>query len=402
MWGLLTSYWRTRGTFNITPSDPYPFYDLSIELPTLRPRTWTLNQIVQEIQYMLLENPSGISGAGMSQQISIGNILNAVSDGLNRFLLDAHFPISIHEEFGNPPPPTGMIQFSQNTVFVHRAAWRDVPGGIWANLWRQDSWASDWNNTQWTIEPGPPSVYSEAENAPLMLQLVPPPINEGVLEALTVDSNVINLGVGSSLLGIPDEWIPAVKYAALSQILSADSQINDPLRAQYAETRYGQLMDFAKNAKSIIRALCNNLPLQLDPLASIDMGYPTWRNQIGPPINGGVLYDIMSINPGTPDQTYGIAADVVQAAPIPLGSNNYIPVGEEQIDSIKSYAVHILTFKCGGNEFKSTMSGHDAFMKAVATRKGVNAAKIKYLEPIFGQYQREEALRPDIMEMPNA
>lgn len=406
VWGALTNFWRSRGTFNLTPSDPYPFYDLSVKLPALRPRTWTLNQLTQEIQYALLENPSGIGGAGMSGQISVTTILNAIQDARNRFVLDVHFPVSVVEGFGLPPSPGGMVTFDQGTVFVHKASWQDIEGGnnpgVWANLWREDAWSSDKYNPLWTLDPGMPQSYSEAENAPLQLQLIPPPINKGALEALAVNSLVMSLGTSTTLLEVPDEWVPAIKYAALSRILSSDNQIKDPLRAQYAEMRYQQLVKFAQDARTIMRVLINNKPLPLDSMMSIDAANLYWRNQIGQPSVAGALYDFMSINVGQVDQLYGIAVDVVQAAPIPTALNAFMPIGEEQLDILGSYVTHILTFKCGGNEFKTTMSEHDEFLKAAAQRGSINAAKIRYLEPLFGQPQVETAQRPDALEMKSA
>jgi hypothetical protein len=55
VWGAHTNYWRERGAFVLSPSAPSPFYDLSTLLPTLRSRTWTLGQMVRDVQYMCLE-----------------------------------------------------------------------------------------------------------------------------------------------------------------------------------------------------------------------------------------------------------------------------------------------------------------------------------------------------------
>ena len=79
----------------------------------------------------------------------------------------------------------------------------------------------------------------------------------------------------------------------------------------------------------------------------------------------------------------------------PVAAGDFLPIGDENLDDILSYVANYLTLKCGGNEFKSTMTNYDQFMKAVATRKGVNAAKISYFEPLFGFWQREQGVRPD-------
>ena len=415
VWGALTSFWRTRGSFTLQPANgglwsaatfpwlpsvfpwqytsSFPWYDLSAQLPALRSRTVTLNQITQEIQFMLLEAPNGISGAGMSGQVSVTSILNAVRRARNRFVLDAHLPLSIHAILASPPPTQGTVQFEQNAVFVHRASWQDIPGSTWNNLWREDAWSVDHGNPDWTLEPSSPLQYSESELAPLQLQLSPIPVNEGILEALTVDSVQLDLTSPTTNMLVPDEWAHAIKYAALADLLSAESQLVDPMRAQYAEQRYQQAIAFAADARSILRLTVNNVPIPLDSLAALDAGQPYWRNQTGPPQAVATLYDLFTCSPGTVDQPYGAAVDVVQSAPIPKLATDEIQLGLEDIDHLVQYVTHILTFKCGGKDF--SMAGYDDFMGAVASRKGVNRAKIRYLGPLFAQAQREWAARPD-------
>lgn len=398
VWGAYTNYWRDRGTFSISPSDPTPYYDLSSLLPTLRSRSYTLGQMVKEMQLCLLEAANGISGSGMSGQVSVGALLTAIQVARNRFVLDAHLPISVHSAEVNPPPLTGMVEFSQSSVFVHRASWLDKKSGAWTNLWREDAWSIDKGNPEWTVEPGLPRVYSEAENAPLKMQLSPAPSNVGTLETLSVDSFDIDLTNSNATFGVPDEWVHAIKYSALSYLLYGEGQIKDPLRAEYAESRYQQAVGLAKDARSVIRLLVNNLPISLDSLASVDAGSPYWRNQSGPPQGMGVLYDILTCTPGIPSGVFGAAVDVVRSAPLPSDAD-FMPVGGEELDHITDEVTHTLVFKCGGQDFKSTFQGHDSFMKAVALRNGVSAAKIKYISALFGQPQKEWRERPDRVEV---
>ncbi len=62
----------------------------------------------------------------------------------------------------------------------------------------------------------------------------------------------------------------------------------------------------------------------------------------------------------------------------------------------------LLTLKCGGNEFKETLTGYDGFLRACVKRNGILAVKARYMQPIFGQPQNEEAQRPDRMEKKGA
>lgn len=404
VFGSVTAYWRQRGVFNISPLIPNsitpasPFSDMSALLPALRSRSVTLQSIVSEIEYHLLENVDGtITGGGFSGQVSINTILSAIARARNRFCIDTHLPNVVHQNFTSTPPPSGSVGFPQSSVFVHRVSWQDA-GGAWANLWRDDAWVYDHSDAQWPVDPGMPQSYSEAELAPLQFQLYPPPLSEGTIEAITVDSLLIDTTDPNSTLAIPDEWSHAVKYAAMEEILTGGNQLVDPVRAQYCAARYKQAVAFAKDARSIIRLTLNGNPLAIDSMAAIDAGQPFWRNQTGPPQMAGILYDIACINPGIPDQNYAIGADLVTPAPLPQ-MNDFIQIGEENLQDLADYAVNYLLLKCGGNEFKSTMGLLDNFQRAMATRKGVNAAKIRYYEPLFGMWKKEESERPDAMDL---
>ena len=399
VWGAYTNYWRTRGTFNLTVGQS--FYDLSVVLPALRTRTWTLDALCKEIQYMCLEAANGISGAGMSGQISVGSILQSIQRARNQFVIDAKFPYTYHSTLA-AAGSGGIVQFPQSSVYVHRASWQDSVSGAWTNLWREDAWAVDHADPTWTQTPGAPVIYSESELSPLEMQLVPAPAGSGTLDALTVDSLQIDITNPNATFAVPDEWIHAIKFAALQDIFSAESQNKDDLRAQYAQMRYDQAMNLARDGRSILRLLYAGSPLPIDALQAIDAGMYAWRNQPGPPQMAGVLYDFAAFVPGAPDAAYGVSADVVQSAPLPTAPTDFIPVGYEDIPHLIDYITHVLTFKCGGKEFKDSFAQYDSFMNAVQARGRINAAKIRYLTPLFAQPQKEQAARPDRKEKKGA
>lgn len=397
VWGALTNYWRARGTFPWTAAASSPWTDLSVALPALRPRTVTLDQLTREIQFMCLEAANGISGTGMSGQISVSSILQALQRARNRFALDTRLPLEALSVSYPVPPPDGLVSFNQSSVFVHRASWQDDQSSAWFNLWRDDAFGVDRAGLaqQTTI----PEVFSESQLSPLQLQLSPIPAAAGELELIIVPSEVIDLTDPLSTFNLPDEWIHAVKYAALADLFSAESQNTDPLRANYAESRYQQALAFARDARSIHRMTIAGAPVPLDSVASLDAGSPYWRNQTGAVSVCGVMYDFIAFSPGVSDGSYTITAEVSQSAPIPLSAGVAMPIGDEELANILDYATHVLTFKCGGREFSQTFAGYNSFLQAVAGRKGINAAKVRYLEPAWGQPQREWATRPDRMEV---
>ena len=394
MFGAMTSYWRARGTFNITPATPW--YDLSVQLPALRPRAWTLNSLVRQMQFMLLEAPS-FTGAGGSGQITVTDILNAIQRGRDQFVIDVQFPYAVHlnTDF-SVIAPDGLVQLPDTTIYLHRLTFQDSTSGAYSNLWREDAWATDHNNQLWTLEPGTPQAFSQSENSPLTAQLIPAPVNAGGLEAVTVDSLQMDLTKPATTLGIPDEWVYGIMYSALADIFSA-GQTADPLRFTYCDTRYSQIVDAARMARSVIRLQLNGVPLPVDTLAAIDAGNPYWRNHPAKPQMAGILYDLIAVA-NIPDTGYSILADVVQAAPIPANTSLPIQIGPEDVDVILKYAMTTLLVKCGGQELEACYPGLDDFTKAVGLRNRTLAVKARYLTPLMGQAQSEWAQRPDRLD----
>lgn len=405
-WGALTGYWRTRATFNACPfvaqfQGPTwapPYVDLSQQLPLIRARSYTLGDITKEIQAALLEAANGVSGVGMSGQITVAAIIDSVQEARNLFVLDTHIPLSYHWPITNTSQ-SGIITLPDSSVYLHRLAWQDT-NGQWTPLWRQDAWALDYALPDWTTTPNTPKSYSESELAPLMVQLAPPPLAAGTLEAFTADSIAL-ASVDTTPLNLPNEWVHAVKYKALSILLSSSSQLNDPIRAQYCQKRYEQYMELARNAISIIRVLVNNSPMPLDSLSNYDAANPYWMNTVGPPDAAICMYDWVAIVPAQLDQLYGVSVDVTPSSPLPTPTQ-YMPVGLEDLPNIEKYVRHTLTFKCGGKEFTNTMSEYDSYMRAVDGRKRINKAKIQYLEPLFGAGLRDDQMRKDQKEETHA
>lgn len=395
VFGAMTSTWRARGTFNITPATPW--YDLSVQLPALRSRSITLNTLITQMQYMLLENPSGIAGTGMSGQVTVASMLQAVQRARNQLVIDVKFPTTVHpsNDF-SISAPDGLVQLPDTTVYLHRLAFQDATSGAWSNLWRTDSWAADHNDQYWTVEPATPQSFSQSENSPLTAQLIPPPVNAGGLEAITVDSLEIDIADPDATFGVPDEWINAVLYAALADVFSG-GQTDDPLRYQYCTQRYQQAVDAARRARSLIRLQLGTVPLPLDAMANIDAGMPYWRNQAGKPQMAGALYDLVGFA-GIPDQGYSVTADVVRSAPIPVALGDVIQIGTEDIDQIINYCVTALLFKCGGSDFTSTIGGLQDFMDACYQRNQILKVKAVNYKAIFDQWGFEQAQRPDRME----
>lgn len=390
VWGAYTSYWRTRGSFNLTPNVPY--YDLSSKLPLLRPRTVTLQDMVQEIQYHCLEAPNGISGLNMSGQVQVSSIITAIARARNRFVIDSCLPLELIASSMGPPTPEGLCSVDEDIVYIHRAGWQDAFSQKWSNLWRQDEWAYDKTDPTWMTDPGEPQSFSEALNSPLNLQIYPPPNNQGNLELIAAKSITMDINNPASPLNFPDEWCHGIKYAALNDIFDS-GMIFDPVRAEYCETRYQQAVSGITNIKTVNRLIIGNNQVPIDSYAALDAGDIYWRNRYGSPETCGVMNDFLVIAP-LPDKSYGASVDLVQSAPIPATGDAFIQIGQEELANLIDYCVNYLTLKCGGKNLQDTFGNYDSFMTKVDQRKANNDVKIMYLNALTNQPMKEEIDRP--------
>ncbi len=413
LWGGFSSYWRERGVFQTSPR--VPFYDLSHYLPNLRARTVTLGEVVTDIQWSLLEPGNGISGTGMTSMFTVQQIIGAVARARNEFVLDARLPARAgvtaltwdqatgtwddatftwdEAGIGNNlpimvPPPEGRVQLPDEVALVARAAWRDALSGIWRPLRREDPWSAFGVLGDWNLNPTLPIAYSTAETRPVELQLIPGPLASGTLDLVWIPTISMDLGNAASLLEIPDEFAPAVKYRALWELLSQEGPGADPWRAKYSLERYKMIVQASGMMRSVLNVLVNNRLVRLDTLDALDAGNYLWENLPGTPRLGATVYDLLALSP-VPPGIAGITCDVVRSAPIPASAGDYLQLGKEELPYLADYCRHVLSFNLGGGEFQSTLEAHDNFLKGASQRGGILGDKTRYLAPLFGQASKE-------------
>lgn len=393
VWGAVTNYWRNTGAFTLTPSSDV-YLDLSAipSLASIRPRTVTVDYLCREIQYHLFEISNGISGAGMTTQFSVGSILSAIVQARNRFCLDAWLPLE-HSLLPVASPPGGRFTIPEPTIYLHRAMWADSNGVYWP-LRKTDGWGESSYNPLWTVQSGVPFAYSQAEIAPLEIQLYPAPLASGMLDSLIVNSAQIPVNSTASTLLIPDEYCYAVKYGAMSQLFSIDSETFNPLLYAYCQARYDEGVSIARLARSVLQVRVNDLPVPTAPLSALDSLHPTWRNTYGRPQFAGCLFDTLAFYK-QPNTTYGISLELVQSAQVDAP---FVQVGREDLQNIIDYTQHYLSFKLGGMEFQQTYPSLKSFMETAVGRNSILKAQSTYFKALFSQPKNEQGYAPDAKE----
>jgi len=397
-WGAMSLYWKERGTFSTTANQP--FYLLQTQLPTQLAYTVTDQDLVESIQYSLLEPPTGNSWTG-TDQFSLLDLTNAIQRRRNKFLVETGAVLS-HSNPVITPQVAGRYPIADTIIDVRRVGFQDSTSSTWNTLWREDEWAFGAASAMtWANNAGAPQAYSVAVTPPVTLQIYPPPNNSGTLDLITVDDGAaLNPSVGV-ILGVPDDFAWVVKWGALADLLGADGQARDPERSKYCEARWEEGLELARIYTSIAQLQVNGIPVYVCSLQELDSGNYNWRNAMGQPNLGAMAGQNLLVLAGNgqsgfglPDGVYGISADVVRKAPIPTADGDFLQVGQEELDSILRYAEHIAAFKMAAYEFTSTFPQYKGFMKAASLVNERLLANAKNFAVLTDRTKLEDSRRP--------
>lgn len=396
-WSAMTGYWRQRVQCQLPIGPSNPWIDLSVYFPVQRPRTVTVDSICREIQYHLCEPPNGITGSGMTIQFSIDSIIAAIVRARNQFTLDVQFPLSITQNFPVAAPGSGRFYLPEVTQILNRAYW--TAQGYTTILQRSDSFAEDSYAPDWTVNPsGRPACYSIAESRPTEVAIFPNSFDSGILEYLSVNSTPLSPLDGTTSLAIPDDYAPAIKYLAMSDLFSLDGETYDAYRSVYCQKRYDNYISTAKIQNTVLRAYLNGIPAILGTLSSLDSKFPFWRSQTGHPFNSAVISEIVVFFP-LANNVYSGALDICTSAPIPLTDSDFINLSPGEIDCLTGFVQHYLSIKAGGAELAGTLSQYDYMQTMAAKRNSMLNADSRYLSGLFRQPNFEIAQLPDLVSL---
>jgi hypothetical protein len=290
----------------------------------------------------------------------------AVQNRLNQFMSDTGVVVN-RSLVTSSSPQIGREVLAQSTIDVRRAAWIGAaPESYYSRMWRDDERLMTASSTAWSTTPGIPNEYSIMAAPPLEIQLFPPPAASGRMELLTVDSKALDPANTATVLGIPDNLSPAIKWGALADLLGKDGLAADPIRADFCEKRYQQYVQMARMLPVVLHGEIDGLPLIPSTLAEMDAASPNWQN-----ISSSVLQPVMDLVlaapnlvglAAVPSTSHSVALDVIRSAPIPASGASYVQAGREQLDMIIDYAEHLALFKCAGGEWHASERQAENFL----------------------------------------
>jgi hypothetical protein len=269
-------------------------------------------------------------------------------------------------------------------------------------MWKDDTWAMQAFQVLYLQNPpGTPFIWIQSNQPPIAFDTDRPPGSAGSYELLTANAGPALSINTPSLLSVPDDWTYVIKWGALFDLLSKESNAKDSLRAQYCEQRYRMGLRLLSQAPAILAIRNNNanVPVQIDALAEANRYRTGWRAEAAGTPNAVFQagLNLLALAP-PPDSgggnNYSFTATVVQNAPIPTNDADFIQVSRDDLDIILGYAQHLAAFKMGGAEFTSTFPLLERFLKQ-AEIYGLKLQELgEFVTTIYSLAQTEEFANP--------
>jgi hypothetical protein len=201
-----------------------------------------------EIQFQVLEPTQDGGVTWLSGLWTAQEVLDYANQRQYRFMKDtllmmayARVDHTANQNLGALPP---------DWMVTYRADWLDKSGtgtnGQIHEMARTSQWEFDHSRPNWANTPAVrPIGFSDTENQTLQYQLMPPPIAAGQVLLLYVSLTAVLTGAGE-IFTVPDEFVPAIKYGILADMLRKVGRGQDMERADYCEMRYAEGVEAAK------------------------------------------------------------------------------------------------------------------------------------------------------------
>lgn len=386
-WSLLSQYYKDKATFTTVPGQA--FYELNLTIPTFRTQVATDTDLIKLLCYHLMEPPTGTSWTG-SEQFEYETILDSINRVRNRLIRETSSGGAV-DLVPATPPPVQRVYLDENVVDLLRVAWKSATGSF-RNLRQRDTVSRRSFNPTGSYTPGTPVAYQRADQPHNSIELWPPSNDEGHLEIITTSALPSPTGQGVSL-GVPDDFVPILKWGVLSDLLSQERAM-DAARAQYCEDRWEEGLKVAEVTPSVWGVEVNGRPVATGSLAEIDAFRPNWENTAGVPTQVAMVgLDLMALSP-VPDGAYSVTLDLTRNAILPVADGDFIQLGKELQNGLFDYCVHLATFKQGGAVFAGTKPQYQELFDEAQNYNQKLKAQALYLEPITDHTYREQRRRP--------
>lgn len=356
--------------------------------------------LINTIEYHLIEPVTtnwAIPWTG-TDQFTMDDLVRALERRRNLFMLLVYPHLTHSIVAYTIPPSSGRVVLTDSIIAVRRVAWKALDS-TYNQLWRTDEWGANSFVSGWANDAGLPRSYSVIMEPRVGIQVIPPSIDTGSLDLITVNAPPSLDQVNGTLLGIPDDHSWIIKWGALADLLGRDSQAFDPVRADYCEKRWEEGVKLALAGSTVYQASVDGVNVIPSPLHGWDSFRSDWQNTVvgaNQPLTGLAIAgrNLIAVYPIPDDDIHSVQLDVLRNAPIPANDAALVQIGREDYDYLLDYAFHLAMFKTGTAELKATTPLLERFMRYALMNNEVLSAEARNYTLLRGLTPREFVEKP--------
>jgi hypothetical protein len=330
-----------------------------------RLRTLTDTNVYTQIEYMLMEPPTGGTWTG-TNQFSIAKLSQAVQSRRDEMIQIGNLNQVLMENIALTPN-TRRTYLPDTVLDVARVRYIPVSGSP-TTLYRDDIVAAEFYEVPFYQQSsGTPQIFGLSSEPPLTFDVDIPPDGPGTYEAVVLESGAELNPPTATLLNIPDDFAWVLVYGALGDLLTNEPEAIDTMRAAYCKQRYQDGLLLLQKIPWIMLGKVDNAAVSCDSIFAADRYLPNWDTtpaSFGPLIvTGGVDFLAAPTNAG-------IGITCLGNAPVPVNGTDYLQVDRADYDTVLDLAQAFAMFKQGGAEWQQTL---ELEARAIQTCNAENA-----------------------------
>lgn len=358
MFNALTVTWKADFAY----TDPTTLWNsLATRAGSPRLRTLTDTDAYTQMEYMLLEPPTGGTWTG-TPQFAITDLAQALQRRRDEMLQVSNCNQSLMA--GIPLiPNTRRTALADTVIDVARVRYLPVmnpyptgsftPGVTGFTLYRDDTVAQEWYESPlYQQAPGVPQTFMLSSEPPLTFDVDIAPSQPGTYEAITLLSGTAFVPPANTLLNVPDDFSWVLIWGALSDLLGRESEATDRQRADFCIKRYLDGLNLLLKTPWIMLARLNGVAVTTDSIVAADRYSPEWDStptSFGPFVATGGI-DFLAAPVGM-----SVGLTVLGNAPIPVADGDPVQVSRSNWDTVLDLAQTFACFKMGGADFQSAL-----------------------------------------------
>jgi hypothetical protein len=139
-------------------------------------------------------------------------------------------------------------------------------------------------------------------------------------------------------------------------------------------------------------------PMEITSLFDLDNGQPGWEGEVSggadlpnrPMLFAPAGFNLFAIWPADSVGGTTLVIDSVARTPSLANAGDFVDIGQEELDALLGYALHVAAFKEGGQRFGATQSLYRNFVLAAARRNSQLNASVFFRNAMGYDDQRAE------------